>query len=103
LILDEPFSALDYARTLAWRQTIMQVARAFNLTTLFISHDLDEALYLGDRLVFLSQKPTRVQEILSIPFIRPRAPSLLGTSEFAALKLTALKVFAACGDVLPRE
>lgn len=96
LILDEPFSALDYGRTLAWRQTIMNVARDFNLTTLFVSHDLDEALYLGDRVVFLTRKPTHVQEILPVPFSRPREPDLLGMPEFAALKLKALRVFEAC-------
>ena len=96
LILDEPFSALDYGRTLAWRQTIMNVAKSFDLTTLFISHDLDEALYLGDRVVFFTRKPTRVKEVLSVPFARPRAPELLGTPEFAALKLRALQLFESC-------
>jgi NitT/TauT family transport system ATP-binding protein len=96
LILDEPFSALDYARTLAWRQTIIHVARDFDLTTLFISHDLDEALYLGDRVVFLTNKPTQVKDILSVPFARPRNPDLLGTAEFAAQKLKALHIFQTC-------
>ncbi len=90
LILDEPFSALDYGRTLAYRQLIMTVARDFNLTTLFISHDLEEALYLGDEVIFLTAKPTRVREVMTIPFPRHREPSLLGTPAFAALKLKGL-------------
>jgi len=101
LILDEPFSALDYGRTLAWRQTIMNVVHAFNLTTLFISHDLDEALYLGDRVVFMTRKPTRVQEVLTVPFSRPRDPQLLGTPAFAALKLKALHIFESCEENIP--
>jgi NitT/TauT family transport system ATP-binding protein len=93
LILDEPFSALDYARTLELRQILMQVARDFQLTVICISHDLEEALYLGDRVVFLTKSPTRVAEILDVPFARPRTLPLLGTPEFAALKLRALEIF----------
>lgn len=96
LILDEPFSALDYARTLSFRQLMMDVARDFCLTVLFISHDLDEALYLGDEVVFFTQKPTRVAQILPVSFARPRATDLLGTGAFAALKGQALKIFEAC-------
>jgi NitT/TauT family transport system ATP-binding protein len=104
LVLDEPFSALDYARTLALRQTVMQVAREFELTVLFISHDLEEALYLGDRVVFLTGKPTQVGEILPVPFARPRTPELLGSSDFAALKLKALHIFERySGQHLPVE
>ncbi len=96
LILDEPFSALDYGRTLALRQTLMQVAKDFALTVLFISHDLEEALYLGDRVVFLSSKPTSVVEILRVPFPRPRTPDLPGDPAFGALKLRALRIFERC-------
>ncbi|MEJ0062032.1 MAG: ATP-binding cassette domain-containing protein [Alphaproteobacteria bacterium] len=99
LILDEPFSALDYARTLALRQTIMQAAKEFDLTVLFISHDLEEALYLGDRVVFFTKKPTRVAEILDVNFARPRHPDLIGSPDFAALKLKALHVFEGCAGV----
>lgn len=99
LILDEPFSALDYARTLAWRQIIMQAARDFNLTVLFISHDLEEALYLGDRVVFFTPKPTRIAEILTVPFDRPRVPGLVGSAAFAALKLNALQILEASGVI----
>jgi NitT/TauT family transport system ATP-binding protein len=102
LILDEPFSALDYARTLSFRQLVMDIARDFGLTVLFISHDLEEALYLGDKVVFLTQKPTRVAEILPVPIPRPRQLTLFGSSDFAALKLRALEIFGRCaGDVLP--
>ncbi len=99
LILDEPFSALDYARTLVFRRLVMDVARDFGLTIIFISHDLDEAIYLGDQVVFLTQKPTRVAEILSVPFPRPRHLTLLGSSDFAAIKLKALEIFGRCVDV----
>lgn len=96
LILDEPFSALDYSFTLSFRQKITEIAAALELTTIFISHDLEEALYLGDKVVFLTSRPTTVQQILEVPFARPRSPELLGTPEFAALKLQALRIFERC-------
>lgn len=96
LILDEPFSALDYGRTLLLRETLSTIAEALGLTVIFISHDLDEALYLGDQVVFLTKSPTTVSEILTVSHARPRKPELLGSSEFSALKLRALKIFQAC-------
>jgi NitT/TauT family transport system ATP-binding protein len=93
LILDEPFSALDYERTLNLRQKIMEIVKELGLTVLFISHDLEEALYLGDSVIFLSRSPTRIVHTLPVNFARPRNVELVGTPEFAALKLEALKVF----------
>ena len=92
LILDEPFSALDYVNTLGFRQKLMEIALALDLTTIFISHDLEEALYLGDQVVFFSAKPTKVRTILKVPFARPRGPELLGNPDFAALMLKALDI-----------
>lgn len=92
LILDEPFSAIDYSLTLSFRQKIIEVAQDLKLTTLFISHDLEEALYLGDQVVFLTPRPSHVERVLNIPFTRPRTPELLGSPEFAALKLEGLHI-----------
>lgn len=96
LILDEPFSAIDYTLTLSFRQKLMEIAEELKLTILFISHDLEEALYLGDQVIFLTERPSKVEEILQIPFPRPRTSELLGTPEFAALKLQALHILERC-------
>lgn len=93
LILDEPFSALDYERTLSLRQIVMDAAAALKLTVLFISHDIEEALYLGDQVLFLSRPPTTVSAVVPVSFSRPREISLLGSPEFSRLKLEALEHF----------
>lgn len=94
LILDEPFSALDYHTTISLRQTLLAVAKAYNLTVLFISHDLDEALYLGDEVVFLTKRPAHVQQQLSVVCHSERTALWTTTPEFAALKKQALTLLA---------
>ncbi len=96
LILDEPFSALDYSRTLEMRTKLSQIARALNLSVLMISHDLEEALFLGDHLVMLSPPPTRIIDIVKIPFPKMRSPSLLADSDFLKIKAQAFRVFLNC-------
>lgn len=92
LILDEPFSAIDYERTLFLRQKVLEITQQLELTTLFVSHDLDEAIYLGDKVIFLSRSPAVVRQVMDVPFGAPRNLKLLGSPEFAALKLKALEI-----------
>ena len=92
LILDEPFSALDYRTVMDLRQTLLEITAELKLTTLFVSHDLEEALYLGDKVIFLSSSPTHVVSQLNIPWPRIRTPRVLTTPEFAEIKREALKL-----------
>lgn len=92
LILDEPFSAIDYERTLFLRQKVLEITQKLELTTLFVSHDLDEALYLGNKVVFISRSPSVVRQVMDIPFAKQRTFNLLGSAEFATLKLKALEL-----------
>jgi NitT/TauT family transport system ATP-binding protein len=93
LILDEPFSAIDYGWTLTLRQKIMSFCSKKGLSILFISHDLEEALYMGNRVVFLTPRPAKVFRELDVPLAWPREPDLMGQADFAQLKLQALKLF----------
>lgn len=93
LILDEPFSALDYKTRLLMIQTIEKIWRAAGITIIFISHDIDEAIYLGDHLAILSERPAIAKGVLEIPFKRPRDLKLFGTPEFASYKKGALEIF----------
>ncbi|WP_158811843.1 ABC transporter ATP-binding protein [Beijerinckia sp. L45] len=95
LFLDEPFSALDYEMTLVMRDQLQKVLRATRTTTLLVSHDLDEAIYLADRLLLLTRRPTRVAAFLDVPITRPRDPSTTTDPEFVALKAQALGIFQA--------
>jgi NitT/TauT family transport system ATP-binding protein len=86
LIMDEPFGALD-AQTRAQMQSyLLQIWREVDITILFITHDLDEAAYLADRILVMGASPGRVVEFIENPVPRPRGPARFVTPEFLALK-----------------
>ena len=93
LILDEPFSALDYQATLNLQDTILEVVERLNLTTLLISHNIEEAILMADRLVILSPKPGSVREILEIDMDRPRSHVQIGSLAFSQLQARAISIF----------
>jgi NitT/TauT family transport system ATP-binding protein len=72
LLMDEPFSALDAQTREILQSELLRIHEETGKTTLFVTHDLDEAIYLSDRIVVLGAKPGRVKEILDVPFARPR-------------------------------
>ncbi len=73
ILMDEPFSALDPNSRRRLRTEIERIWMETGKTILFVTHDIDEALALADRIVLLSNKPTRVLEIVDVPAARPRA------------------------------
>ncbi|MDX1953140.1 MAG: ABC transporter ATP-binding protein [Verrucomicrobiota bacterium] len=86
LIMDEPFGALD-AQTRAQMQSyLLQIWRKVDVTILFITHDLDEAIYLSDRIVVMGTNPGRIIEIIENPVPRPRNVQQFFSPEFRALK-----------------
>ncbi|MCA8033134.1 ABC transporter ATP-binding protein [Burkholderia arboris] len=86
LLMDEPFGALD-AQTRARMQThLLDIWRNIDVTILFITHDLDEAIFLADRILVLKPNPGGVQELIEVPVPRPRDYSQVNTPEFIATK-----------------
>ncbi|WP_321851964.1 ABC transporter ATP-binding protein [Burkholderia diffusa] len=86
LLMDEPFGALD-AQTRARMQThLLDIWRNIDVTILFITHDLDEAIFLADRILVLKANPGGVQELIEVPVARPRDYSQVNTPEFVATK-----------------
>ena len=86
LLMDEPFGALD-AQTRAKMQThLLDIWRNIDVTVLFITHDLDEAIYLADRILVLKAHPGEVQELIEVPVPRPRDYSQITSPEFMATK-----------------
>ncbi|URR36868.1 nitrate ABC transporter ATP-binding protein [Thermosynechococcus sp. HN-54] len=78
LILDEPFGALDAITKEELQDELLKIWRSHRLTVLMITHDIDEALYLADRVVMMTNGPAaRIGDILKIPFPRPRRRSQL--------------------------
>jgi NitT/TauT family transport system ATP-binding protein len=93
LFLDEPFSALDYEMTLTMRQQLQKVLAATRTTTMFVSHDLEEAVQLADHVLMLTRRPSRIADFIPVPFARPRPPEIVSEAPFVALKARALDVF----------
>lgn len=93
LFLDEPFSALDYEMVMFLRGILQKVLKEREVTTLLVSHDLDEAVLLADEVLLLTKRPTRVAERLEFNAPRPRGADTSVTPEFVATKTRALEVF----------
>ena len=86
LLMDEPFGALD-AQTRAHMQSyLLEIWRNIDITIIFITHDLDEAVYLSDRVLVLKANPGEVQEMIEVPVARPRDPDQFLEPEFLATK-----------------
>jgi NitT/TauT family transport system ATP-binding protein len=84
LLMDEPFSALD-AQTREIMQTeLMRIWEEGRKTVLFVTHQIDEAVFLSDRVLVLARRPGRIQEIVDIALPRPRALPIKRTAEFVA-------------------
>jgi NitT/TauT family transport system ATP-binding protein len=86
LLMDEPFGALD-AQTRAQMQShLLEIWRNVDVTILFITHDLDEAIFLADRIVVLKAHPGEVQEVIEVAVPRPRHLDQVSSPEFLATR-----------------
>jgi ABC-type nitrate/sulfonate/bicarbonate transport system ATPase subunit len=72
LYMDEPFSALDALMNLRMRTELMRILSEERHTVLLITHDVEEALFMADRILVLSPRPARIQATFAVPFAHPR-------------------------------
>ena len=86
LIMDEPFAALDAQTRCQMQAYLLQIWKKVDATILFITHDLDEAAYLADRILVMGSNPGRVVEFIENPVPRPRSSDQFITPEYLALK-----------------
>jgi NitT/TauT family transport system ATP-binding protein len=93
LFLDEPFSALDYEMTLFMREQLQRLFMETGTTTVLVSHDLEEAVYLADRVLLLSRHPARVADFPKVSSPRPRTDATLSEPDFVRMKAHCLDVF----------
>ena len=68
LLMDEPFGALDAETRLHMQELLLEIRKVHKISVIMVTHDVDEALYLADRIVFLSPRPGRVKEIITLDF-----------------------------------
>jgi NitT/TauT family transport system ATP-binding protein len=94
LFLDEPFSALDYEMTLFMRERLQHVFQKRRNTMILVSHDLDEAVQLANRVLMLTRRPTRIAETVLVDVPWPRDAKSLTSPEFVAIKSHCLEVFS---------
>jgi NitT/TauT family transport system ATP-binding protein len=94
LFLDEPFSALDYSTTREMELELLDIWQEKKVTTIFVSHDVDEAIFLADRVFILSPRPAIIKATLQIPLLRPRTAEMFISEEFLILKKSVLEAFA---------
>jgi NitT/TauT family transport system ATP-binding protein len=93
LFLDEPFSALDYEMTLFMREQMQRIFVETATTTVLVSHDLEEAVYLSDRILLLSRHPARAVEFVHYDAPRPRSDKTLSEADFISTKAHCLEIF----------
>jgi len=93
LMLDEPFSALDYEMTLFLRERLSRYFEESKTTTLIVSHDLEESVYLADKVLLLTRAPTSVADFVTVESQRPRGTETLSDPRFVEIKAHCLDVF----------
>ncbi|PRB46715.1 sulfonate ABC transporter ATP-binding protein [Pseudomonas sp. MYb2] len=86
LLMDEPFGALDSQTRLQMQQLLLRVWGNSKKTVLFVTHDIDEAILLGDRVYVMGAKPGRIKQILDVPIERPRSLDMVMERSFIDMK-----------------
>lgn len=90
LLMDEPFGALDAQTRIMMQENLLEIWQEFHNTVVFVTHDIDEAVFLSDRIVVMSASPGRIIADIAVKLPRPREQSLLTSTEFMALKRQCL-------------
>ncbi len=86
LLMDEPFGALDAQTRARMQAHLLEIWRKIDITIVFITHDLDEAIFLADRILALKPHPGELLELIEVPVPRPRPDNVTNTEEFLATR-----------------
>jgi NitT/TauT family transport system ATP-binding protein len=86
LLMDEPFGALDAQTRSAMQDLLLEVLAAERKTVMLITHSVEEAVYLSSRIIVMTARPTRIREVIEVPFGYPRQESLHESPEFGRLR-----------------
>ncbi len=86
LLMDEPFAAVDAQTRRILQEQVLDLSQRLKKTIVFVTHSIEEALILGDRIAVMSARPGRIQEVIEVPFPRPREPRIRRLPEFQDLE-----------------
>lgn len=89
ILMDEPFGALDAQTRNIMQTELLKITEKTDTTVIFVTHSVDEAVYISDRIVVLTKRPARIKEIIDIPWPQPRDRA---SPEFTALRKRILKM-----------
>lgn len=97
LLMDEPFGSLDAQTRATMQEALLAIWSQFRTTVLFVTHDIEEAVFLGDRVVVMSASPGRILESMPVTLPRPRQPEMLFSPAFACVKRRCFELIRAEG------
>jgi len=86
ILMDEPFASLDQQTRDVLQEELLGFRNEFLQTIIFVTHNIEEAIFLGDKVMVMSHRPGRVKAILDVPFPKPRRPEIRNDSDFLKLK-----------------
>ncbi|MGC8476434.1 MAG: ABC transporter ATP-binding protein [Acetobacteraceae bacterium] len=92
LLMDEPFAALDFQNRLAMQELVMRLWSRIHPTIFFITHDVEEAIFLGDRVYVMTASPGQIKATLAVPFPKPRSIEVVTDPGFVAIKEQVLRL-----------
>ena len=95
LLMDEPFGALDAITRMRMHEFLLRMWERYRITILFVTHDIEEAVMLGDRVAVMGGRPPGIREIIDVPLRRPRQLADADTGEFLAVKRRVRAALAA--------
>ena len=100
LLMDEPFGALDALTRQQMQELLTQIWEEHRLTVLFVTHDVEEAVYLSDRIIVMGIGPGRITNVFQVPLARPRRPEIVESPEFLVLQRDVLRAIRAASQRL---
>jgi NitT/TauT family transport system ATP-binding protein len=91
LLMDEPFGAVDAQTRIILQEMLLRIWAKVGITIIFVTHDIDEAVLLADRIVVMGVNPGHIKEVFDVPLQRPRSSESTFLDEFRDIKLQVLK------------
>jgi len=93
LLLDEPFKSLDFSMAMKIQMKILSLWKKYDMTVIMVSHDPEEAIFLSDKILILSKKPSKIKKVINVDLPRPRTTEMHTQERFNNLREELLNEF----------